>query len=69
MGEAERPAAMRLAAALRAKDLAVELLLSTLKARRAFADADRAGAARVYLIGPEGLFRKSLRVKKFPSNA
>jgi len=69
MGEAERPAAMRLAAALRAKGLAVELLLSTLKARRAFADADRAGAARVFTIGPDELARKTVRVKDLSSGA
>lgn len=69
MGETERPAAMRLAAALRAQGLAVELLLGTVKARRAFADADRAGAARVYLIGPEELARNAVRVKELASGA
>jgi len=54
---------------LRAKGLAVELLLSTLKARRAFAEADRAGAARVFLIGPDELARKSVRVKELASGA
>lgn len=69
MGETERPAAMRLAAALRAQGRAVELLLGTPKARRAFADADRAGAARVYLIGPDELARKAVRVKELASGA
>lgn len=69
MGEAECPAAMRLAAALRTQGLAVELLLGTVKARRAFADAERAGAARIYLIGPEDLARNAVRVKEFSNSA
>lgn len=69
MEEAQRPAAMRLAASLRAQGLAVELLLGTVRAKRAFADADRAGAARVFLIGPDELARNAVRVKELASGA
>lgn len=52
-GEEERPAAVRLATALRARGESVELVLGNVKLRRALADADRAGAASIYWIGPE----------------
>ena len=52
-GDAERPIAIRLATALRAEGASVELALSGGKLKRALADADRAGARRVFLVGPE----------------
>jgi histidyl-tRNA synthetase len=51
--EAERPDAVRLARALRARGDSVELVLGNVKPKRALADADRAGAVRVYLVGPD----------------
>ena len=51
--DAERPDAVRLAQALRARGASVELVLGTMKPRRALADADRAGAVRIYLVGPD----------------
>ena len=54
-GETERPAAIRLASRLRSEGLGVELVLGTVKPKRAFSDADRAGARRIYLIGPDEL--------------
>ena len=53
--DAERPAAIRLASHLRGDGLGVELVLGTVKPKRAFADADRSGARRIYLIGPDEL--------------
>ena len=52
-GDAERPAAIRLASALRAEGASVELALAGGKLKRALADADRAGARRMFLVGPE----------------
>ena len=52
-GEAERPAAVRLATRLRAEGRSVELVLAAARPRRAIADADRIGAARIFLIGPD----------------
>jgi histidyl-tRNA synthetase len=52
-GDAERPAAIRLATALRAEGVSVELALAGGKLKRALADADRAGARRMFLVGPE----------------
>jgi len=52
-GETERPHAIRLAAALRAEGASVELSLAGGKLKRALADADRAGARRIYVIGPD----------------
>jgi histidyl-tRNA synthetase len=51
--DAQRPQAVRLAGALRAEGLSVELALSEGRLKRALADADRAGARRIYLLGPD----------------
>ena len=56
-GDAERPHAIRLAAALRAEGDSVELTLADTKLKRALADASRAGARRVYLLGPDEVGR------------
>ena len=56
-GDAERSQAIRLAAALRSEGQAVELALANAKLKRALADADRAGARRVYLLGPDEVAR------------
>jgi histidyl-tRNA synthetase len=56
-GEAERPAAVRLASQLRRQGRSVDLVLSPVRPRRALADADRSGAARIFLIGPDELAR------------
>jgi histidyl-tRNA synthetase len=61
--EAERPDAMRLAAALRARGDSVELVLGTVKPKRALADADRAGAVRIYLVGPDERARGVVKVR------
>jgi histidyl-tRNA synthetase len=52
-GESERPAAIRLARRLRGEGSSVELVLGTPKLKRALADADRAGAKRIFLLGPD----------------
>jgi histidyl-tRNA synthetase len=62
-GESERAAAIRLASRLRAEGQAVELVLSDVKPKRALADADRAGARRVYLLGPDELARGEVAVR------
>jgi histidyl-tRNA synthetase len=63
MSEAERPAAQRLARFLRAKGNSVELVLADAKAKRVFADADKAGAARIYVIGPDELARGVVKIR------
>jgi histidyl-tRNA synthetase len=62
-GEAERPAAIRLASQLRTDGQQVELVLGSVKPKRALADADRAGARRIYLIGPDELARGETSVR------
>jgi histidyl-tRNA synthetase len=62
-GEAERPAAICLASRLRATGRRVELVLGPVRLRRALADADRAGAARMLWIGPEELARGVARTR------
>ncbi len=62
--EAERPAAVRLAAALRARGDSVELVLGDVKPKRALADADRAGAVRIYLVGPDEHARGVVKVRE-----
>jgi histidyl-tRNA synthetase len=66
-GEAERPGAIRLARALREQGRSVELVLGAVRLKRALADADRAGAARVYLLGPEERGRGVVRVRDLRS--
>ena len=56
-GEDERPAAIRVATALRSREWSVELVLGAAKLKRALADADRAGARRFYLLGPDEVAR------------
>ena len=51
--DAERPHAIRLARALRAEGQSVELSFAGGKLKRALADADRAGAQRIYVLGPD----------------
>jgi len=61
--DAERPAAVRVASALREQDASVELVLGQPKLKRVLADADKAGARRVYLVGPEELSRGEVLVR------
>jgi histidyl-tRNA synthetase len=66
-GEAERPAAVRVANALRENDAAVELILGQPKLKRVLADADKARARRVYMIGPDELARGEVLVRDLVS--
>jgi histidyl-tRNA synthetase len=66
-GDAERPAAIRLAQRLRAAGASVELVLGSMKLKRALADADRAGARRIYLLGPDELARGVALVRDLAS--
>jgi len=56
-GEAERGAAVALATQLRAEGQSVELALGGMRLKRALAEADRSGARRAYLVGPDELAR------------
>ena len=62
-GDAERPAAVRLATRLRAEGRSVELVLGASRPRRVLQDADRAGAARVHLLGPDEAARGVAKVR------
>jgi len=62
-GEAERAAAIRLAGRLRRAGHSIELVLGHVKLRRVLQDADRAGAERVYLIGPDEAARGEVKVR------
>jgi len=65
--EAQRDAAIRVAQALRATDASVELVLDQPKLKRVLADADKAGARRAYLIGPDELARGEVLVRDLVS--
>jgi histidyl-tRNA synthetase len=67
LGDAQRGAAVRLAKALRARGESVELALGDARLKRALADADRAGARRFYLIGPDELARGEVMVRDLSS--
>ncbi len=61
--EAERAPAVRLATALRDEGQSVELALAGGKLKRALADADRAGARRIYILGPDEVARGKALVR------
>ncbi len=67
MSEAERATAQRLARSLRQTGYSVELVLADTKAKRVFSDADKAGAARVYMIGPDEMARDVVKVRDLAS--
>jgi histidyl-tRNA synthetase len=66
-GDAERPAAIQLAAELRAAGQQVEMVLSNAKLKRVLADANRSGARRVYLVGPEEVAQGAALVRDLAS--
>ena len=59
----QRPAAVRVASDLRARDQSVELVLGDSRLKRVLADANRAGARRVYLLGPDEVGRGEVLVR------
>ncbi len=65
--EVERPAAIQVAQRLRAGGASVELVLAPMKLKRSLADADRAGARFIYLVGPEELARGVALVRDLAS--
>ncbi|MEE9609322.1 MAG: histidine--tRNA ligase [Myxococcota bacterium] len=67
LSAAERPAAVRVARALRQRDQAVELVLGESRLKRVLADADKSGARRVYVIGPDELARGEVLVRDLAS--
>jgi histidyl-tRNA synthetase len=69
LGEEERMLAVQLARRLRAGGQRVELVLGTLKPKRVFADANKAGARHVYVIGPDERARGVVRIKDLASEA
>jgi len=65
--EDERPAAIRVAGALRRQGRRVELILGSPNMKRAMKDADRSGAARVWLIGADEVARGVATVRDLAS--
>jgi histidyl-tRNA synthetase len=63
-GPAERRAALALATALRAEGHSVELALGPMRLKRALAEADRSGARRIYLVGPDEVARSRAVVRE-----
>jgi histidyl-tRNA synthetase len=59
----ERPAAIRLAQRLREAGRSVELVLAAGRLKRVLADADRSGARRIHLLGPDEAARGVARVR------
>jgi histidyl-tRNA synthetase len=59
----EERAAIRLATRLRSRGEAVELVPAGTKLKRAMAEADRAGAQQIYLLGPDELARGVVKVR------
>ncbi len=65
--EAERTAAVRVACALRADNRSVELVLGEPRLKRAMADADREGARKFYLVGPDEVARGEVLIRDLAS--
>ena len=68
-GEQERAAAVRVAERLRREGRQVELVLGTPRLKRVMADADKAGASRVWLIGPDEVARGVATVRDLSTGA
>jgi histidyl-tRNA synthetase len=66
-GEDERPAAVGLADRLRREGRRVELVLGSPRLKRVMADADKSGAGRVWLIGPDEAARGVATVRDLAS--
>jgi histidyl-tRNA synthetase len=62
-GEAERLVAVQVASALRGEGRSVEVVLGTPRLKRVLADADKAGAREVYLVGPDEISRGEILVR------
>jgi histidyl-tRNA synthetase len=56
-GEEQRPEAVRLSERLRREGRSVELILGSPRLKRVMTDADKIGAARVWLVGPDEIER------------
>ncbi len=69
LDEAQRPLAIRAASRLRAGGRAVELVLGGTRLKKALAHADRAGAARVFLVGEDEAARGVARVRELATGA
>jgi histidyl-tRNA synthetase len=68
LGEAERPAAIRIATALRReRRWSVELVLGESRLKRVLADADRAGTRFAYLLGPDETARNEVLIRDLAS--
>jgi histidyl-tRNA synthetase len=63
LGEQEQQSATKLANRLRVEGHAVELALAPMRVKKALQDADRAGAATLYVIGPEEQARGVARAR------
>ncbi len=68
-GEQERAVAVRVAERLRREGRQVELVLGTPRLKRVMADADKAGASRVWLIGPDEVARGVATVRDLSTGA
>jgi histidyl-tRNA synthetase len=66
-GETERRAAVQVASALRGEGRSVEIVLGAARLKRVLADADKAGAREVYLIGPDELARGEVLIRDLSS--
>ncbi len=67
LDEAQRPAALRVARALRGEGRSVEVVLGAARLKRVLADASRAGVERVVMIGPDEAARGKMRVRDLAS--
>jgi histidyl-tRNA synthetase len=69
LGEAPRAAAIRVAERLRAEGRAVDVVLGESRPKRVLADADKAGARSVWLLGPDEAARGVVKVRDLATGA
>ncbi len=63
-GESEREAAIQIATRLRGQGRRVELILDSPKLKRAMIDANRIGAQRIWMLGPDEISRGHAKVRE-----
>ena len=66
-GDAERAAAIKVAQRLRRAGRRVELVLGSPRLKKVMSDADRSGADRIWLLGPDEVGRGAARVRDLAS--
>ena len=69
LDESARPAALRVAASLREEAVAVDVVLETKKLKWVFKQAERRGAVRIAIVGPDDVAAGEYAIKDLTTGA